>query len=219
MSFDPAWEAGYVAANIGTGQNGILYGMLDHYCQGRQENVLELGCGLGFNIRYWLERNADYRAIEGSATAVNAVHKMWPVLKERVVCADFTAGIPFTMPFDVIFDRAAVTHNNHSDIRRTLAHVYEGLKPGGLFVSCDWFSTSHHELEFGTHIDDEFTRTGYVDGVFRNIGRVHFSSRDEICELFSDFQEVMIMERIKRQELAGRSFVWAVWDLVFRKPK
>lgn len=219
MTFDPAWEVGYVNANVGVGKNSMLYALLDNYCEGRQDHVLELGVGLGFNIDYWLEREADYRGIEGSATAVNVVHKMYPVLKERVVHGDFTDCIPFQIAFDIVFDRASVAHNNIASIRRCVANIWNALKPGGIFVSCDWFSTSHTEMLRGFPTEEENTRTGYDSGVFRNVGLVHFSSREEIVELFKDFDHVLIQEQLRKSEYAGRENVWSVWDLVMRRPK
>lgn len=218
MSFDPAWEDGYKNNAVGIGRNNAVYSLMDSYCQGHQQDVLELGCGAGFNVQYWLDRNADYRAIDGSAKVVEHVHRLWPVLRERVVCGDFTnRPLPFDRQFDVIFDRASVSHNDLPSIKRAVANVYDFLKPGGLFLSCDWFSTTHTEMFRGHPTEDPNTRTGYDSGVFRNCGRVHFSDRDEITSLFSDFQTVLLQEHLIIREYKGCENRWSCWDFVMRK--
>lgn len=216
MSFDPAWETGYAAETVGLGGNPQLVHLFDSFCNGHQDRVLELGCGVGFNIQHWLGKHADYYAVDGSKTAIKFVHRIWPYLRERVLCHDFTCGLPFT-GFDVVFDRAAIAHNCETDIRAAVRHAYDALKPGGIFVSCDWFSDKHTELQNGEPDADEFTRTGYKEGVFRNAGRVHFSSRDEILDIFKDFDGILVQERTITQEAAGREYVWAVWDIVMRR--
>lgn len=217
MTFDPAWESGYANKSVGLGRNSTIYQLMDSFCDGRQERVLELGCGVGYNIEYWLKRNADYYGLDGSQTAISACHHVWPFLRERIVCCDFTQGFPFT-GFDVIFDRAAIAHNDLEGIRRTVKYIYDVLKPGGIFVSCDWFSDSHSDMARGDAVADGVsTRSGYMEGNFRNCGKVHYSSREEIVELFSDFAGVLLQERTIHQEQAGREFTWAVFDIVMRR--
>ena len=54
-------------------------------------NVLELGCGPGSNIPFFLSLNVNYHAIDGSSTAINNVHRNFPNLSQNVVTGDFTS--------------------------------------------------------------------------------------------------------------------------------
>ena len=45
--------------------------------------VLELGCGTGANIPFFLKKKFDYYAIEGSKTAIKSIIKRYPNLKKK----------------------------------------------------------------------------------------------------------------------------------------
>src|SRR5207244_611872 len=100
----------------------------------RPLRILEIGCGAGANIPFFLAVKADYYAIEGSATVVGQLHERYPELKTRIVAGDFTKDIPFDGPFDVAVDRSSLTHNDTPSIRRCLKQVREKLKEGGLYI-------------------------------------------------------------------------------------
>jgi len=53
----------------------------------------------------------DYYAIEGSATIVRQLHKRYPELADKVKVGDFTNDQPFLNDFDIVIDRASLTHN------------------------------------------------------------------------------------------------------------
>jgi SAM-dependent methyltransferase len=230
----PEWEDGYAAQTHGTGVDPYLFWLLDSFCQGPQARVLEIGCGIGGSIYYWINRQSDYYGIDGSQSAIDSVHKKYPILRERVTCGDFADGLPGGN-FDVIYDRAAMTHNCSADIERTVGHIHEALKPGGVFVASDWFSWRHSEFSRGDMGEDTVTRTGYSDGQFKGVGKVHFFTFGELVKLFKNFQGIMIQERTNRRPgpnpfLNGMNkyrwmsdhfneedYISAVWDLVVRR--
>src|SRR6202030_1413326 len=86
--------------------------------------VLELGCGVGANIPFFLKQGSDYSSIEGSAAAVASLHEAYPTLRERIVVGDFTQAIPFSGPFDLVVDRSALTHNTTAAISRSLGMLF-----------------------------------------------------------------------------------------------
>ena len=99
--------------------------------EGQVLKVLELGCGSGANIPFFLSEGADYYAIEGSSTIVAELVRRFPELADKVHVADFTEGIPFEGPFDVVVDRSSLTHNDTPSITRTLDDVSLKLSEGG----------------------------------------------------------------------------------------
>jgi SAM-dependent methyltransferase len=57
--------------------------------------VLELGCGAGANIPFFLEYGADYHGVEGSQSAVKSLQARFPTLKAKLVAGDFTESLFF----------------------------------------------------------------------------------------------------------------------------
>lgn len=197
--------------------------------------MLELGTGNGSSIPYFAMRDFGYHGIEGSESAVQRVRQRY-ALGDCVKAADFTKEIPFAGEFDLVVDRAAVPHNDLASIKNCIGLVYKALKPGGLFVSSDWFSTKHSEYKRGHQSGDPWTKDGYEDGQFAGVGKVHFSSQDEVIDLFKDFEGVFLQERVARrpapnalvqspvnfrfisQSFRLNEYRSAFWDIVVRKP-
>ncbi len=208
------------------------------------ERMLEIGAGGGGEIPFFLSRGFGYHGVDGSDVCIADLRKRFPSISSRLRCADFTKELGFDGKFDLIVDRASIPHNDEASIRRCVALIAESLKPGGIFISCDWFSTSHSEVQRGVVVDAlqpkgnlyGTTRTAYEDGQFRDVGMVHFSSEQEIVDLFDGFEGIFMQERIARRPAPNRLierplafphtsaafrhdiYQSAVWDVVVRKP-
>ena len=89
--------------------------------------VLELGCGAGANIPFFVNLGIDYYAVEGSESIVTRLHSKFPQLKDNIVCGDFTQTLP-EMEFHLIVDRGSLTCNDTSAIRRCLRMCHNRLK-------------------------------------------------------------------------------------------
>jgi SAM-dependent methyltransferase len=147
--------------------------------------VLELGCGAGANIPLFVKLGVDYHGIEGSAAVVAVLHAEFPGLKDRIVVGDFTHELPFEDSFDLVVDRSSVTHNATSAIRRTLAMVFQRLRPGGKFIGVDWFSTDCPDARLGEPVDSH-TRAKFASGEFAGLGVVHFSDQGHLLDLLTE---------------------------------
>lgn len=173
------------------------------------KRVLELGCGPGANIRFFEEMHADYYAIEGShAACLNTAHA-------NVLHADFSEGFTAPTPFDLVCDRAAVTHNDTIAIERCLRSALAVLEPGGYYIGIDWFSTLHWSSSMGTKVD-EHTRRDIPEGQFKDVGNVHFSDHVHLMHLFRAFDIVDLSHKLVSSKGNGRLF--ASWNIVARKP-
>jgi SAM-dependent methyltransferase len=187
MTFSQNWEAAYGAhthVSRWPWSDVVSYVMRfarpdDGLCR-----VLELGCGSGANIPFFSALPVDYWSIEGSPTAVGLVHEAYPQLRGKVVIGDFTKGLPFDGPFNLIVDRAATPHNATEAVRRVISMVAARLKPGGKFIGIDWFSDADSDAKSGKEIDAH-TRTDLLSRAFRGLGIVHFSDRDHLVDLLS----------------------------------
>lgn len=234
MSVSPEWERWYAAGGDIDGWYPELMRLVTALVS-EADKLLELGSGSGGSIHRFRELGFPYYGIDGSTTAVGRLHERYPDLKDQIVVGDFTKDQPFGDGFDVVVDRASVAHNDSAAIKDCIDIVWRTLKPGGLFISSDWFSTWHSEFTRGRRIDPR-TRTDYPDGQFDGVGKVHFSDEAEFAELFSEFEGVHLVERVTRRpapnalvrrpidvrniapDFISVDYRSAVWDFVVRKP-
>jgi len=190
MGFSKDWEKCFAAnTHLSIWPWSDLVSLCHRNCKdlfNSGSSVLELGCGVGANIPFFKFNGLDYHAIEGSETAVQMLHRQHPDLSNKVVCGDFTEGIAFECQFDLVVDRAAVTHNTTHSVKHALEFVFSALKPGGVYIGVDWFSTGHSDFQLGKVVD-QFTKTDIPSDSFANLGRVHFSSQYHLEDLFSEF--------------------------------
>ncbi|MEY7849457.1 class I SAM-dependent methyltransferase [Natrarchaeobius sp. A-rgal3] len=179
--------------------------------------VLELGCGAGTNLPFFLDLDVEYYGIEGSEYIVNELHDQYPDLENQLVSADFTEEIPFSSSFDLVLDRGSVTANSESGIRRALSLAYDQLVSGGRIISIDLVSTEHTEFRRGESGPDEYTRKGFDSGQFEKMGTIHFWDREHIIDLFADFDLISLEHTRTEQHYPADDYVRATWNLVGKK--
>lgn len=241
MTASPEWERAYASSAryhvpcIEPYFQNLIQNYVNRSLVGQK--ILEFGAGTGANIEALINLGADYHGIEASESAVAVLRTRFNGTEEKVHCGDFTKEQPFGNDFDVVIDRASVPHNDTQGIYAAVDSAFSALKPGGLFIGCDWFSASHSECNVsrGTQIEAG-TFTGYKDGQFAGIGKVHFFSEAQIAELFIEFDSVFLQERVFRRPKPGMFYKttadphWisqafkdseyrsALWDIVVRRP-
>jgi SAM-dependent methyltransferase len=219
MNFSREWDQRYIEnTHLAVWPWSDVVSLVRRHCGplagGR---ILELGCGAGANIPFLSTLGAEYSGVDGSATMVARLRERFPQLAPRLALADFTLKLPCAERFDLVVDRAAVTHNCTAAIEAALQLVWHALKPGGYFVGVDWFSTAYTEFERGEPGEDPYTRSGYRDGPFAGTGRVHFSDRRHLERLFGRFELLLLEEKRVRGYLPAAAGEFAAWNLVARK--
>ena len=177
--------------------------------------VLEIGCGAGANIPLFQKIGADYYAIDGSHTIIRMLREKYPIYAKNLVVGDFTKEIPFDETFDVIVDRAALTHNTTVDIKNTVRLIEEHLSAGAQFIGIDWFSKNHDDFDIGDIVpDDEYTKLMKdVDGQFAGLGNVHFSDEAHLRDLFANF-DIKVLEEKVVNTLLPVKHQFASWNFV-----
>lgn len=178
--------------------------------------VLELGCGAGANIPLFESLSADYYAIEGSEIIVKQLHQQYPQFKENIIAGDFTKDIP-DVEFDLIIDRASLTCNNENAIINCLDLCYQQLTTGGKFIGVDWYSTQYSDYKKGEQAEDLWTRTNFIDGAFVNTGRVHFSNKAHLLDLFKNLNIIEMTHKTLSRELPDNGWSLASWNFVVKK--
>ena len=181
---------------------------------------MELGCGAGANILFFKSIGFEYFAVDGSKTAVKNLIKKYPKLKNNISVADFSKNIPkkFGEKFDLIIDRASITHNNSEGIRNTLKLVESKMAPHSYFIGVDWFATGHSGYKLGRPGEDKFTRNklpSYTE--FFNTGNVHFSSKSHLKSLFDNFELVALNKKRSERIIPFKHYSEVKWDIVAKK--
>lgn len=220
MNFSSEWDERYKAnTHLSVWPWSDLVGFVMRHARppGPGFRVLELGCGAGANIPFFQALGADYHGIEGSPAIVAALHERFPEWRDRIVAGDFTLDIPFEGEFDLVVDRSSLTHNTTAAIRHCLAMVKARLKPGSAFIGIDWFSTDYSEFSKGEDGGDAHTRSGFSQGPFAGVGRVHFSDRAHIEDLFNGFELKVLEHKQVRREIPDDGWAFASWNFVARR--
>jgi len=182
--------------------------------------VLELGCGAGANISLFEKLNMDYYGIDGSSSIITKLHEKYPGISQRLAQGDFTKELPFEDGFDLVLDRASVTHNSTSDILNTLTLVNSKLRSNGLFIGFDWFSEEHSDFQKGTRVDD-FTRREIPSGTLKGTGNVHFSTKEHLEDIFnrSGFKVELLEKKSSKFVIGDTSSIFGAWNLIAIKVK
>jgi SAM-dependent methyltransferase len=221
MSFSNEWENRYKAkTHLSIWPWSDLVSLVMRHKPIKENfKVLELGCGAGANIPLFESLGVDYYAIEGSKTIVNQLHKQYSHFKNNIVCGDFTKDIP-DLKFDLIVDRAALTHNNEKSIIECIDKCYNHLFYGGKFIGVDWFSTEYPDYKNGESVSDKadtWTRTNYIDGNFANVGMVHFSDKVHLLELFKNFKILSLTQKKLLETIPSENDGLSTWNFVAEK--
>lgn len=218
MGFSKEWDERYAAnTHMSIWPWSDLVSCVMRYARpsGPGYRVLELGCGAGANIPFFNWLGAEYSAIEGSETIVGKLWERFPEQKSNIVVGDFTKEIPFLDRFDLVIDRASLTHNTTAAIKDAVTLLKGCLKPGSRFIGIDWFSTDHSDYRHGEAAEDSFTRRDIQEGTFAGVGCVHFSDRTHLEELFSGFKFQLLEHKTIRREIpAADNYIAATWNFV-----
>jgi len=187
MTFSIAWDRLYAAnrhMSIWPWSDLVTY--VVRYASPTEgfRRVLELGCGAGANIPFFIKLDVDYCGIDGSPTIVASLHCSFPELREKIVVGDFTKSIPFDGPFDYVVDRGSLTCNTTASIRHALRMTFDLLRQDGKLIGIDWPSTKHADASGGDLLDAN-TRTNIASRQFADVGAVHFSDRDHLVGLLT----------------------------------
>ena len=192
-------------------------------------NVLELGFGTGPNIVIPVEYNWTYTGIELSKYAFQIAHQRY--IEPRIVTSG-GGGITLVNAnlneidiemygeFDLIFERATLTHLDCTSLQRTLGQIYRSLRPGGIFLGLDWFSTSYFEINNGTQVPDfECTYNEFRSGQFESFGTTHFVDYPHIMELFKNFTPLAVRSNHANEFIlnSGVPHDPSTWTLVMQK--
>lgn len=222
MTFSNEWEETYRGGthlSIWPWSDLVSYVM--RYAKpkaGGRTKVLELGCGAGANIPFFLNFGSDveYFGVDGSPHIIEMLKNKYPSLRNNLATLDFTKESFQTRQLDIIVDRGSLTHNTTDAIRKTISEIRVSLKNSEKFIGIDWFSTEHSDYNKGENIQDEYTKSNIKDGQFKGVGNVHFSTFPHLKNLFEGF-DLEIVEHKIIERILPDTHRFAAWLFVAKK--
>tara|TARA_B100000427_G_scaffold267123_1_gene232725 strand:- start:333 stop:1001 length:669 start_codon:yes stop_codon:yes gene_type:complete len=221
VSFSKEWDDIYKAsAHLSVWPWSDLVSLVKRHVPsiGPGTRVLEIGCGAGANVPFFQSLGVDYCAVEGSPSIVAQLQAQYPEIADRFVACDFTETLHFDGPFDVAIDRGSLPHNSDAGIRKTVSLAYDALRPGGKLISVDLCSDQHYGATSGTPCDDTYTRKDFTEGALAGTGRVHFADKENLLDIFADWNIETLMHKRYDPVTPDTGFVLAFWNMVAEKP-
>lgn len=197
MAFDTHWQESIYA--IGKALNRYPYGeLVSQFFYARSlikdihmPHVLELGCGGGNNLWFMAELGCEVHGVDGSIAACQKAKELCKSRGAEVSVSHATFdALPFEdASFDIIIDREATYCGTFESMKLWWREASRVLKPGGVVIAF-LFSDDHPQLQAlqegecsATKIEER-TYTNFSGGAFEGTGIAHFSSHEEILELF-----------------------------------
>lgn len=219
---DPVWEAKYQQGYNQKYPWDSVVSFVHQYAaknKNRAEiNLLEVGFGTGSNLWFAAREGFNVSGIEGSASAVTSANNRFGLdsLKADLRQGDFTE-LPFSKGcFDMVIDRAALTHVGIDEIRSALAEIYRVLKPEGILFFNPYADT-HTSHFHGRQLSDGRI-TDINKGTLQGVGGVQFISRSDINSLFGKGWR---LEKVQRKEIIDMldkaTNIHAEWIVVAKK--
>lgn len=221
MGFSQEWDEQYIS---GAHQSNwpwsdvVSYVMRYARYSGNKFKVLEIGCGAGANIPLFQQMEVDYIGIDGSESVINSLKKKYPEYAEKLKAMDFTETLPKGR-YDLIIDRAAMTHNSTEAIKKAINLIYNALKKEGKYIGIDWFSTEYSDFKNqGYFTTDKYTKKfDDKSRSFSDLGNVHFSDLSHLKELFHYFQLTHIQHKVIEEKDSESDWVFASYNFVASK--
>ena len=176
-------------------------------------NIVEIGSGLGANINFLKKNNNNYFGNEESIIAYKFLKKNYNrinIKKSNFLDCKYKDNF-----FDIVIDRASITHNSYNDIIKIIDKSYKILKPDGKFISTYLFSKNCSILK--GYKKDTNTFKNIKNGFLSGVGTVSFFNKNNILELFTNKFNIIHLEHNKKNILQPSLETISWWNIVGQK--
>jgi SAM-dependent methyltransferase len=146
---------------------GITDAIVGADIQGRHLDILDAGCGTGYNLLHYKKQGHRVFSFDVAADALRAVRDRGP----QKICQASVTDIPYrSETFDRVFSFDVVQQISAEDGKKAIREMHRVLKPGGrLFIrvaAYEWMRSSHDEELATLH---RYTR-GELTGILKANG-------------------------------------------------
>lgn len=129
----------------------------------RKGRILDAGCGVGRDARFFLSKGYDVVAFDASVEMV----KMASDLMGKDAQHLFFHEIDFCNEFDGIWANASLLHTPYEDLRGIFEKFHKALRPSGILYASFKYGNSMRQADNRTFFDmDEVTLGPYLKGLF-----------------------------------------------------
>jgi SAM-dependent methyltransferase len=162
-------------------------------------SVLELGCGTGNNVWFFLELGMNVCGLDISPTAIEIARQR--VAELGFEQPDLRIGSITKLPwqdgaFDLVIDRSALPHLRIDEVSATVREVSRVLKPGGRFFSYYLFGWNSSCRKLGHEFAPRSFR-GFTGGRFAKGPTATLFDAPLIHELW----QPLSIEQLRRHEI------------------
>lgn len=158
------------------------------------KKILDLGCGTGRNTLYLAKKGFEVHACDISETGISLTREL--VQKEKINNVEFSIQNMYSLKYDNnIFDGVLCiwvqSHGMKREVQKGINEIRRVLKEGGVVVT-DFPSVEDSSYGVGEKIE----KNTFVGG---RAGEEdiphHYTNREELSEMFSEFKKVKINEK------------------------
>ena len=177
------------------------------------KKILDIGCGTGNNLKFFAENGFNCYGIDISTTAVDICKKF---IDKSNLKADVIVGESHKLSyenncFDVVVDRASITHNSYN-FEKCIKEVYRVLKKDGIFIT-ELFGKNTTDKKYGEKINDNLY-VNFKEGHFKD-SDVFLVSFEDIKIYFKDFEILQINEINQFDHIKKKNLNY--FEIVFKK--
>ena len=177
----------------------------------KNKNILEIGCGLGANIPFFLYEKFDYYGIDFSTKAVKKIKKKFPRIKKKIILSDlvkFNFSLLKTK-FNIILDRGTITHITDKNIKKILNQFSEITNKNSILVCCSLYSDKCTDrMKYKN-------KNIFKKGLFANVGYINFFNKKKLKKMFNQW-EILFMEEVDYYDHIKKNR-YRYWNLVLKK--
>jgi len=224
VKFDPAWEHDIYGKKRHLNRYPFD-AVVSFVFRNAPENVpresvciLEVGCGAGNNL--WFAAKEGFR-VTGIDASVSAIEYARNRFIEEKLEGEFHIGefsiLPFlSSTFDLVIDRAALTHTGRSVAEAAVAEIYRVLKPGGRFFF-NAYGIRHTSCTAGQRRDDGVT-CQIQRGTLVGVGQICFYGLSDVKKLFCTGWRLLSVQYIEIKEtLLPEKTIHTEWRAIAEK--
>lgn len=213
---DPVWEDLHATRAWGKypADHLIRTVMRAYWARDDRESafVLELGCGAGANLSFFLAEGFQVYGVDGSPSAIKKCSERLTAAPGQTLDLSAQRFDTLDIPkddFDLIVDYFAIYANRLETIRKTYANAKAMLKSGGMFYSRVW-GTGCTGAATGLIVEPG-TSQNPTAGPCKDMGMSHFFTKEELVDLFSDWQSTQITRVLTEEPDGSMIEEFVIW--------
>ena len=182
---------------------------------GKKLEVLEIGCGAGANVPFFLSKNCSYTGVDVSKNVIQFLKREYKSKNLSFIHCDYI-DLKVNKKFDLIIDRGSITSgNSYDDIIKIINKINMDLKDDGKFICVDWYSKKTYCYKI---LKIKKSLVSLKKGPLFNVGLVYFVNLLEIKKILRKFKIINLSEKVVSNYL-NKSHSVASWSFVCEKKK